>query len=84
MKSQNKNDQAHRTLLVSEHYKFMKGYVDQIRTTAVLIGSLRTSANEKGLETVESHMQDAMYSLLAAYATINQVFTGLEPQLKEK
>jgi len=79
MKSKKVNDQlAKKTLMVSEHYVFMGKFVEQLRSTATLVGELRKKADKKGLETVESHMQDALYSLTAAYSTISPIFTGIK------
>jgi hypothetical protein len=85
MKSQVNDSRAQRTLLISEHYKFMKNYADRIKATILIVQGLRQGADDKGLEYIESHLQDATYSLLAAYATISDVFTnGQKLQIKEK
>jgi hypothetical protein len=85
MKSQNNDNRAQRTLLVSEHYKFMKNYVDRIKATVIIVQGLRHGASDKGLDVIESHLQDAVYALTAAYGTINQVFTsGQKLNIEEK
>jgi hypothetical protein len=84
MKSKKVNDQlAKKTLMVSEHYIFMSKFVEQLRSITNVVVDLRKKADKKGLEVIESHMQDALYSLIAAYSTISPIFTGIK-QPEEK
>ena len=82
LRSRKVSDQSDKK--ISEHYAYMSEFVEQLRTTAMSVGDLRKKADKKGLEVVESNLQDAIYSLLAAYATINPIFTGTKiPKEKE-
>ena len=81
--SRMQEDREKRTLLVSEHYKFMRDFVNTLQSTATLVSSLKKKADVKGLENIGTHLDSALSNLYAAYGTISQTFTSASKPLKQ-
>jgi predicted DNA-binding protein with PD1-like motif len=60
---------------IAEHFKDMKIMVAQLRSIGMLLSTVKKTAEKKELEIIEDHLQEALFEVMAAYGTINQIFT---------